>query len=55
MTKEIQAAIRGFREIILDGVPIVLQRNETAFLSFMCSMAAVDALAAVVTPRTRSA
>jgi hypothetical protein len=46
MTKEIQAAIRGFREIILGGVPILLQRNETAFLSFMCCAAAVDALAA---------
>lgn len=46
MTKEIEAAIRGFREIILGGVPILLQRNETAFLSFMCSVAAIDALAA---------
>ena len=46
MTNEIQAAIRGFREIILGGIPVLLQRNETAFLSFMCSVAAVDALAA---------
>lgn len=46
MTAEIEAAIRGFREIILGGLPVLLQRNETAFLSFMCQVAAVDALAA---------
>jgi hypothetical protein len=46
MTNEIQAAIRGFREIILGGIPILLRQNETAFLSFMCSVAAMDALAA---------
>ena len=46
MTKEIEAAIRGFNEIILGGIPVLLQRNETAFLSFMCSVAAIDALAA---------
>lgn len=45
MTKEIQAAIRGFNEIILGGIPFLLQQNETAFLSFMCSVAAIDALA----------
>jgi hypothetical protein len=46
MTNEIQSAIRGFREIMLGGIPILLQRNETAFLAFMCSVAAMDALAA---------
>jgi hypothetical protein len=46
VTNEIQAAIRGFKEIFLGGIPILLQRNETAFLSFMCSVAAIDALAA---------
>ncbi len=46
MTKEIETAIRGFREIILNGIPLLLQRNETAFLAFMCSVAAIDALAA---------
>jgi len=46
MTAEIQAAIRGFNEIILGGIPVLLQQNETAFLSFMCSVAAIDALAA---------
>jgi hypothetical protein len=46
MTDEINAAIRGFREIILGGIPVLLRQNETAFLSFMCSVAAVDALAA---------
>jgi len=45
MTPQIQAAIRGFTDIILGGVPILLRQNETAFLSFMCSVAAIDALA----------
>jgi hypothetical protein len=46
MTDEINAAIRGFRGIILGGIPVLLRQNETALLSFMCSVAAVDALAA---------
>jgi hypothetical protein len=46
MTDGIDAAIRGFRDIILGGIPVLLQRNETAFLSFLCAVAAVDALAA---------
>ena len=46
MTKEIEAAIRGFTEIILGGIPVLLRQNETAFLSFMCTVAAMDALAA---------
>jgi hypothetical protein len=45
MTLQIESAIRGFNEIILGGVPILLRQNETAFLSFMCSVAAIDALA----------
>jgi hypothetical protein len=45
MTPQIQAALRGFNDIILGGVPILLRQNETAFLSFMCSAAAIDALA----------
>ncbi len=44
MTPQIQAAIRGFSEIILGGVPRLLRQNETAFLSFMCMVAAIDAL-----------
>jgi hypothetical protein len=44
ITPHIQAAIRGFNEIILGGVPLLLRQNETAFLSFMCSVAAIDAL-----------
>jgi len=44
ITPEIQAAIRGFNEIILGGVPLLLRQNATAFLSFMCSVAAIDAL-----------
>jgi hypothetical protein len=46
MTEQIQAAIGAFRKIILGGVPLLLQQDETAFLSFMCSLAAIDALAA---------
>jgi hypothetical protein len=46
MTKEIQLAIKGFNQIILEGIPFLLTQNETAFLSFMCSVAAIDALAA---------
>jgi hypothetical protein len=45
MTPAIQAAIRGFNDIILGAVPLLLKQNETAFLSFMCSVAAIDALA----------
>jgi hypothetical protein len=46
MTSEIQSAIKGFNEIILGGIPFLLKQNETAFMSFMCSVAAIDALAA---------
>src|SRR6266581_7595559 len=45
MTPQIQAALRGFNDIILGGGPILLRQNDTAFLSFMCSVAAIDALA----------
>lgn len=45
MTPQIQAVIRGFNDIILGGVPLLLKQNETAFLAFMCSVAAIDALA----------
>jgi hypothetical protein len=45
ITPQIQSALRGFNEIILDGIPFLLKQNETAFLSFMCSVAAIDALA----------
>jgi hypothetical protein len=44
MTPQVQAAIRGFNDIILGGVPLLLRQNETAFLPFMCSVAAIDAL-----------
>jgi hypothetical protein len=44
MTPHIQAAIRGFNDVILGGVPLLLKQNETAFLSFMCSVTAIDAL-----------
>lgn len=45
MTSQIMAAIQGFNDIIIEGVPFLLRQNETAFLSFMCSVAAIDALA----------
>ena len=45
MTPQIESTLRGFKQIILQGVPILLRQNETAFLSFMCSVAAIDALA----------
>jgi hypothetical protein len=45
MTPQIQNAIRGFNDIILGGVPFLLRQSETAFLSFMCAVAAIDALA----------
>jgi hypothetical protein len=44
ITYSIQSAIRGFNDIILGGVPLLLRQNETAFLSFMCCVAAIDAL-----------
>jgi len=46
ITPQIQSALQGFNEIILGGIPFLLKQNETAFLSFMCSVAAMDALAA---------
>ena len=45
ITPQIEASIRGFNEIIFGGVPILHRQNETAFLSFMCCVAAIDALA----------
>jgi hypothetical protein len=45
MTAQIKETIAGFKTIILGGIPMLLRQNETAFLSFMCSVAAIDALA----------
>ena len=44
MTPEIVSAIRAFKKHILTGVPFLLKQNETAFLSFMCCVSAIDAL-----------
>ena len=41
ITPQIQSALQGFNEIILGGIPFLLKQNETAFLSFMCSVAAM--------------
>ena len=44
MTIATQAAIGAFREIILGGIPLLLERSATAFLSFICSLSGIDAL-----------
>jgi hypothetical protein len=41
----LDAAEQGFRQIYLSGVPHLLQRNETAFLAFLCIVAGIDTLA----------
>jgi hypothetical protein len=46
LPQEIQSSLQAFDHIILRGVPSLLAKNDTAFLSFMCMMAAIDALAA---------
>ena len=46
MTPDIQSATRAFRDAIIGGVPLLIDKPETAFLSFMCMAAAIDALAA---------
>lgn len=43
---DIKSALNGFEKAILGAVPILLEQNDTALLSFMCDVAAVDALAA---------
>jgi hypothetical protein len=45
ITVEIQAAEKAFRDIMLGGIPFLLRQNETAFLSVICSLTAIDALA----------
>ena len=45
-THRVQAAVRAFNDVILGGIPILLRQNETAFLSFVCSLSALDALSA---------
>lgn len=44
MDTQITAVRDWFRRIYLDGVPILLQQNDTSFLSFLCVVAATDAL-----------
>jgi hypothetical protein len=41
----IESARNNFRTIYLGGIPYLLKQNETAFLSFVCMCAAIDALA----------
>lgn len=45
MDTAILSAQQLFRRIYIDGVPILLKQNETAFLSVLCVVAATDALA----------
>lgn len=45
MPSEIEETIKWFRQIYLKGVPFLLKQNDTAFLSFVCDVAAIDALA----------
>jgi hypothetical protein len=40
----IEEAVNAFREVVLGGVPLMQERNEMSFLSFMCIVAAIDAL-----------
>jgi hypothetical protein len=45
MTPQIESALHWFEQIYLKGIPVLLRQNETAFLSFVCTVAAIDALA----------
>lgn len=45
MDPKIESAIGWFRRIYLDGIPVLLRSNDTAFLSFLCVIAAIDAVA----------
>ena len=38
------AAVQGFRRIYLEGLPILLRQNETAFLAFLCIVSGIDTL-----------
>jgi hypothetical protein len=45
MFPEVEAAVVGFRQIYIGGIPFLLRQNETSFLSFVCVVSATDALA----------
>jgi hypothetical protein len=45
MDPQIESALKWFRQIYFDGIPVLLQDNKTAFLSFLCVVAATDAVA----------
>jgi hypothetical protein len=53
MDPEIESALLWFKRIYLDGIPALLRAGETAFLSFLCVVAATDALAAYRYPTNR--
>ena len=45
MDPRIDSALEWFARIYLDGIPVLLQKNDTSFLSFLCVVAATDAIA----------
>ncbi len=45
MDAQITSAVRWFRRIYLDAVPTLLREQSTSFLSFLCVVAATDAIA----------
>jgi hypothetical protein len=46
MDTQIESSMQWFRQIYLEGIPLLLSQQETAFLSFVCTVTAIDALAA---------
>lgn len=45
MSDAIDSARRCFAQVYLDGIPVLLVHGHTTFLSFVCCVAAIDALA----------
>lgn len=44
MDTKVETTIANFRSVFFEGVPLMLRQNETAFLSYLCVCAAIDAL-----------
>ncbi len=45
VSADVVRTVKWFSRIYLKGIPVLLQSNDTAFLSFVCVVAATDALA----------
>lgn len=45
MDAQIASAVAWFRQIYLDGIPVLVEQNKTSFLSFLCTVSAIDAVA----------